>query len=204
MSDKSVSLKLYETLEQNKTAYTIYLNEFFSRIDSCIASHDLPALNSYLNELSEVDDKEKKALTYSSSAYRIWSIKEALIKEYDVNLSIFWDDVSDSTELLDKYNKTIFMIRRLNSALPDEYKQEAHLFLQTVSPYVVNAAFSDPTVKLGKPDYIYITLAMDFIQNRQYNSALILLQFVNNKNNELLNLMDKLKSLIKKNLEETK
>ncbi len=198
MPDKSEILELYEAMEQSKESYTIFLNEYFSHIDSLIASHDLPALNSYFNELSGLDTKEKKALIYSSSAFRIRSIKEALIKEYDAKLTMFWDDVSGSNELLDKYNKTIFMIRRLNSALPDEYKQEAHLYLQTVSPYIVNAAFSDPTVRLGKPDYIYITLAMDFIQNERYDPALILLQFVNNKNSELINLIDKIKSLKKR------
>ena len=204
MSEKSELLILYEDLEKNKQAYIAYIDDFFSKVDACIASRDLLSLNSLYDELIKSEKKEKPPLIYSSKTFRIQSLKEALNLEKASGLPMFWDDISDLRGLLYKYNKTILMIRRLNSHLPDEYRQEAHSYLKNISPYIVMVSFRDPTVWVGNPDYIYLTLATDCIQDRQFTHALIFLQMVNKKNDEINTLINQLTNLVGKATEDLK
>lgn len=197
MSDKSAELIVYEELGRNKSIYLSFINDFLSRIDASIASHDLNRLNSVFDEFLKLPDKERRPLLYSSSTFRIQAIKKALNMEYNAGFKLFWDDISDVEGLFNKYNKTIFMIRRITSSLPEEYKQEALSYLQTISPYIIYTAFDDPTVRVGKPDYVYISLSMEFMKNHHYHEPLILLQFINEKNSEILQLINQLEYLIR-------
>ncbi len=197
MSEKSPELKVYEELEQNKAFYISYINDYLSRIDASIKSHDFNILNSIYDEILKLLGSKRNPLLYTSLTFRILSIIEAMNLEYKSRFKLFWDDVSGIDELFYKYNKTIFMIRRLTYELPEAYKQEAHVYLQTISPYIVNAAFNDSTVQVGNPEYIYISLAMDFIKTRQYRQSLIFLQFINRKNSEVLELIDQLKAFLR-------
>lgn len=192
MSQTDELIEIYESMEQNKQNYTDVIEEFISDVNTCISSHDLPSLNSLFTKIYSLDDHSKKPFVFSSSVFRIESIKKALTLESGHGTELFWNDVTDCKGMLEKYNKTIFMLRRLNYDLPENYKQDAFLFLRNITPFFISSVFSDKTVLVGKPDYLYITLAMDSIRYKAFDRASVLLKLVHIQNDEIKDLIRKI------------
>jgi|GEM_PF-5629694 len=188
-------IELYEYMELHKHDYLDLRQKFLSKINNYVQNHDLDSLNNLFCDIKDYTQKNKEMLYSYSDIYRIESIKNAINNESHHKFNLFWNDTKSVDELLDKYNRTIFMIRRLDSELPLPLKQEAHDYLRNISPFIVNAAANDPTVIIAKPDFTYITLAMDFLSNNNYIYPLIYLRFINNKNPEIFGLINQLENI---------
>ncbi|ETP71830.1 hypothetical protein UYO_2219 [Lachnospiraceae bacterium JC7] len=197
MVKKSDVLIMYETMEENIEAYQAVIDDFLSKLSSCVASHDLMALNHIYSELFKMNDDGTipPALLYLSSTFRMQSIKSALNDEDEKGIDLFWNDVSDIDSLMNKYKTTFFMLRRFNSELPEDLKKEASSYLAHISPFVIKAAFDDPTVYIGKPDYIFMTAAMNYLKTGNNRYALWALNFIQNKTGNTLSLISKLEAL---------
>ncbi|SFG24141.1 hypothetical protein [Oribacterium sp. WCC10] len=187
-------LELYEHMEKNKQRYLDTIEKYMNKFDQSIASHDLKSFNNIFIEIANTSTtKETKRIFNSySSFFRLESIKNALNNENTEKINLFWNDVNGVKELLKKYNITIFMIRRLSCNLPDLYKKEAHTYLRSISPYIVNSIINDLTVKAGNENYIYFALATDCIESNNYRNAFIYLSFLKNKTDEVKSLMSTL------------
>lgn len=195
MSRADELIESYEFLEKNKPFFIKTVDDFMKNVDICINNHDLTALNVLFDKLYSADSSLQRPMTFSSSFYRLESIKNALNEENEHHFDLFWNDVNDSSEILYKYNKTIFMLRRLIYDIPQELKDEAVFFLQNLSPYIILSLFKDSTVLVGKPDLIFITLAKENIQGSRLKTAVAFLRLVTNQNDEIKNLISNLESM---------
>ncbi len=192
MTELEQMLELYEYMEKNKDEYLSFKENFINKTNLHIKNHDLNGLKTLYNEMSNFTHAKKRLKLGFSECFKIESILNALQQENEHKIVLFWNDVNDFFELIDKYNTTIFMIRRLDSELPETIKKEAHDYLSYISPFIVKAAVNDPTVIIGKPDFTYITLAMDRLQEGNYMYTLLYLRSVSNQNEETQSLISKL------------
>ena len=188
-------IELYELIELNKQFFIDTIEEFITNVNTCISSRDLSSLNSLYQRIYTLDEFSKKPFLCSSQAFRIQAIKNALTLEADHGTELFWNDVKDSEELLEKYNKTIFMLRRLNSDLPESYKQEALVFLRNITPFFISSVFRDETVIIGNEDSIYMDLALDGINCHSFKRAATLLKLIHDQNDEIKNLIKDIEAL---------
>lgn len=183
----------YEDMEINKDLYLGHRNYYESLIDDCIKNHDLDSLNRYINEFMELNQKHNLALI-TANLNRIDHINMALHNESAYDFPMFWEDTSCIRDLINKYDKTIFMIRRLTFNLPDLYKSEALKYLKDISPFIIREIYNDETTLVGKEDFIYLTLAMEHIKSQDLYCALIFLENTKNKNDQVRSFILQLKT----------
>ena len=164
-----------ESLETNKDYYLGYIKKYKSHINDSISNHSLEDFELFLNEYFDLNSKlEDQLLT--SELLKINQIKYALLNERTHDFSLFWNDVYTYDELLGKYNKTTLMLRRLLFDLPDVFKKQAYDFFASISPFIINAAFDDPTNILGMEKQIYIILAKDCLIRQKYDHSSLYLE----------------------------
>lgn len=185
----------YEDMEKNKAQYLQYRKHYENLIENNISNHDLCSLDSVIHEFMDLNRKNKKALI-TSDLNRIEHIKDAIHEEYKHNFPLFWDNIFNIHDLIAKYDKTIFMLRRLLFDLPESYKSESLIFLMDISPFIIEECYKDVTSLVGKEDFIYITLAMEHIKSKNYQTALIFLKNVKNQYNEIKPFILHIESLI--------
>ncbi len=188
------SVEKYEDIEKNGTLYIQLRTDYENLIDNCIKIHDLISLQKYIREFMELNKKYNKALI-TTELNRMEHICNAMHNESIYHLPLFWDTKINMRELIDKYDKTIFMLRRLIFELPEIYKTEALNYLTNISPFIVKEIYRDATTIIGMEDYIFFTLAKEHltINNKLY--ALLFLKNMSNKNDKTKSLISQLESI---------
>lgn len=197
MTNLDQLVQRYEDMENNKELYLQYRNHYETLIDKCILNHDLSSLGKIIDEFMVLNQKHNKALI-TSDLNRIQHINDALLKEADHDFTLFWEDCFSICELINKYNKTIFMVRRLLFDLPELYKSESREYLSGISPFIIKECYKDVTSLVGMEDFIHITLAMEHLKASHYRIALAFLNNVVNHSKEVNALILQIESLITK------
>ncbi len=170
-------ISYYESLEKNKGVYLDYIEQYKSRMNDCISDHDLEGLDGIMNEYYNLNIKLNNEIL-TSDFMKINRIIEALYKERMTGFTLFWDDINNFDELVNKYNKTVLMIRRLMFDLQENFKTEALDFLGNISPFIVKATYEDTTNILGMEERTYLSLAKNSLKKSKQEYATIYLEFV--------------------------
>ena len=170
-------ISYYESLEKNKGVYLDYIEQYKSRMNDCISDHDLEGLDGIMNEYYNLNIKLNNEIL-TSDFMKINRIIEALYKERMIGFTLFWDDINNFDELVNKYNKTVLMIRRLLFDLQENFKTEALDFLGNISPFIVKATYEDTTNILGMEERTYLSLAKNSLKKSKQEYATIYLEFV--------------------------
>ena len=146
-------------------------------MNDCISDHDLEGLDGIMNEYYNLNIKLNNEIL-TSDFMKINRIIEALYKERMAGFTLFWDDINNFDELVNKYNKTVLMIRRLMFDLQENFKTEALDFLGNISPFIVKATYEDTTNILGMEERTYLSLAKNSLKKSKQEYATIYLELV--------------------------
>lgn len=187
-------VQTYEKLEKNKEVILKYRSDYETSINECIRCHDLNSFEKKLNEFFDLDKQHDHSLI-TTELLRLDYIKDALLKEYSNGFNLFWEDTDNVKDLLKKYNKTIFMLRRLTFDLPDAYKRESFDHLIKMTPFILQTIYEDLTSPVFMKDYVFISLAMEHIKSKEYKYSVYYLRMVDHKNEEINKLISQLQSL---------
>ncbi len=175
-------VSFYESLENNKELYLGYIEQFKTRMNESIMNHDLESLDGIMSEYYDLNNNHDNELLISDFI-KINQIISALNNEKKYGFKLFWEDVCSIDELIDKYNKTALMLRRVTFDLLDDFKIEALEYLADISPFIVKAAYDDNTNVLGMEERVYITLARNSLNNSKPEYASIYLELAKSINN---------------------
>ncbi|MBP3804758.1 MAG: hypothetical protein J6I76_12855 [Oribacterium sp.] len=164
-----------ESLETNKDHYLGYIENYKRLLNTSIYSHNLEDFELFTDEYFNLNSKLEDHLL-TSEFLKINQIKFALLNEKTYAFPLFWDDVYAYDELIRKYNKTVLMLRRLLFDLPDIFKDQTYDFLACISPFIIKAAYDDPTNILGMEKHIYVILAKECLIRQKYNHSSLYLE----------------------------
>ncbi len=187
-------IEKYEDLEKNGKLYIQYRKQYEALIEKCILEHDLDSLQKHIREFMALNKHHNKILI-TTELNRMEHICNAMVNETKYNIPLFWTTETSLHGLMYKYDKAVFMLRRLIFDLPEVYKTEAVDYLTGLSPFIVKEIFRDATSLVGMEDYIYITLATEHLRTNNAIYALIYLKSTKSKNKEINSLISQLESI---------
>ena len=182
MMSLSEFISFFESLEKNKEVYLGYIEQYKARMNESVMNHDLESLDNIMSEYYDMNNKQDNELLISDFI-KINQIITALKNEKKYGFTLFWEDVCSINELIDKYNKTALMLRRVTFDLLDDFKIEALEYLADISPFIVKAAYDDNTNVLGMEEWVYITLARNSLNSSKPEYASIYLELAKSINN---------------------
>ena len=141
-------------------------------------------------------NKKHNKILITTELNRIDHICNAMLNETKYHFPLFWNRATSIHDLIYKYDKTVFMLRRLIFDLPEVYKTEAIDYLTDLSPFIIKEIYRDATSLVGMENYIYITLAAEHLKTNNSIYALIFLKSTRIKNSDINLLISQLESIV--------